>query len=100
MSLTETSKSNGAWFAITSSHEMPKVSVNTLIKSMTEEWETATPFGTPVLPLVKLTYRGSLSLNSRLVSRRASSSTVMPSRKALSVMSSIMIQSASLPIIP
>ena len=61
MSFTETSKSNGAWFAIMSLSLISNRFVNTSIKSIILLLLTTTPFGTPVLPLVKLIYTGSIS---------------------------------------
>ena len=55
MSLTDTSKSNGAWLASVSRSVMANSSVKQGMKSITLRWQTTTPLGVPVLPLVKLT---------------------------------------------
>ena len=47
MSFTDTSKSNGAWFAIMSLLLMLNCFVNIFIKSITDLWLTNTPFGVP-----------------------------------------------------
>ena len=61
MSLTDTSKSNGAWLANTSSSFMFSSSVNVSIKSIMLLELTTTPLGTPVEPEVKFIYTGSIS---------------------------------------
>lgn len=40
---------------MTSQSLMPKTSVNSPMKSMTERWDTAIPFGVPVEPDVNIT---------------------------------------------
>ena len=55
MSLTEASKSKGAWLPWTSSSVMPTASSKAGTKSSTPRCAVTTPLGVPVEPLVKVT---------------------------------------------
>ena len=54
MSFTDTSKSKGAWLAMTSFWVMEKMGQKWSMKSKVERWPTTTALGTPVEPEVKL----------------------------------------------
>ena len=53
--LTDTSKSKGAWLAMTSCSVMENSAVKQSIKSVTLRLHTTIPLGTPVEPEVKFT---------------------------------------------
>ena len=77
ISFTDTSKSNGAWFAIISSWLISNLLVNSFIKSITDLWHINTPLGIPVEPDVKLAYKGSTSNALLLIIDSVSSSIVV-----------------------
>ena len=83
MSFTDTSKSNGAWQPITSSWLMPNSSVKCPINRVTAPWLTATAFGVPVEPDVKIPYKMSVSFAFfRIAARRSGSASSFMSASA------------------
>ena len=53
--------------AITSSLPIPNILTKCSVKSITDRWDTTTPFGVPVEPEVKFVYRGSTSQEASLL---------------------------------